>query len=104
QEMQIEDGSWSFTGDVAPGSGDSNSTAIAVQALVAAGGDTDVIEAGIDYILSRQDDAGAIAYDASEAPEITGDANSTALAIQALVAAGRDATQQTAALQEFQND
>ena len=103
-EAQIEDGAWSFTGDTTPGSGDTNTTAIAIQSLAASGSDQNIIEDGIAYILSMQDDTGAIAYDASEAPNIAGDANSTAVAIQALLAAGQDATSQIEALATFQNE
>lgn len=101
---QIEDGSWSFTGDTEPGTGDSNSTAMAVQALAAVGGEREAIDAGIDFILSLQDDTGAIAYDSSEAPNIVGDANSTAVAIQAILASGGDASAQVSTLETFQNE
>jgi hypothetical protein len=98
---QIEDGSWGFTGATDPGTGDSNTTSLAVQALVAAGIGGEPVDRGIAYILTLEDATGAIAYDASEAPNITGDANSTAQAIQALVAAGHDASRQIAALEQF---
>jgi hypothetical protein len=100
---QIEDGSWGFTGETTSGTGDSNTTAIVIQALVAVDGDVDAISAGVAYILSLQDAKGAIAYDASEAPDIIGDANSTAVAIQALIASGNDATAQIDVLTDFQN-
>lgn len=101
-DRQIEDGSWGFTGSTDPGTGDSNSTALAIQALVAAGAGNDAVARGVEYILSLRDASGAIAYDASEAPNLMGDANSTALAIQALIAAGEDAGEQLAALEQFQ--
>lgn len=101
---QIEDGSWSFTGGTEPGTGDSNSTALAVQALVAVGGDAAAIEDGIAFILTLQDENGAIAYDSTDAPDIVGDANSTAVAIQAILAAGGDASPQISALESFQSD
>lgn len=101
---QIEDGSWAFTGSTDPGTGDSNSTAVVIQALAAAGADQNVIDAGVAYILSLQDETGAIAYDTSEAPDLKGDANSTAQAIQALIAAGTGADPQITALGNFQNE
>ncbi len=103
-DSQIEDGSWAFTGSTDPGTGDSNSTAVVIQALVAAGANQDVIDAGVAYILSLQDETGAIAYDDNEAPDLKGDANSTAQAIQALIAAGANADAQIAALGTFQNE
>lgn len=87
---QIEDGSWSFTGAPDPVTGDSNTTALIIQALVAAGRDDGAVDAGVEYLRSLQAADGSIAYDASAAPDLAGDANSTALAIQAFVAAGED--------------
>src|SRR5690606_2165427 len=86
---------------------DSNTTAIAIQALVAAGADQSAIDAGVDYLLSLQTEDGSIAYDGSADP-LVGDANSTAVTIQALVAAGDDPAAAprgdiTAALANFQN-
>lgn len=86
---QIEDGSWGFTGEPEPGSGDSNTTAMAIQALAAAGDEAGLIEAGVAYLVSVQTPDGGFSYDANEAIP---DANSTALAIQALVVAGVDPT------------
>ncbi len=90
---QGDDGSWGFTGSPDPGAGDSNTTAIVIQALVAVGGDRAAIERGLDYLENLQDDTGAIAYDAGVLASSGGDANSTALAIQAFVAAGDDPSQ-----------
>jgi len=104
ETIQIEDGSWAFTGDTEPGSGDTNTTAVAVQALVATGGSSDAIASGVEYILSAQDETGAIAYDITEAPDLVGDANSTSVAIQALLAAGVDASLQVEVLSTFQNE
>ena len=104
QNIQIDDGSWAFTGDTEPGTGDTNTTAVAVQALVATGGSSDAIARAIDYILSAQDETGAIAYDFSEAPDLVGDANSTSVAVQAMLAAGADASRQIDALSTFQNE
>lgn len=86
---QIEDGSWNFNGDTMPGSGDSNTTALIIQALVASGAGQAAIEAGLAYLESVQADDGGFAFDGSASP-LVGDANSTALAVQAFIAAGRD--------------
>lgn len=101
---QIEDGSWGFTGDTTPGTGDSNTTALAIQTLAALETGDDAMTRGIDYLRSLQDENGAVAYDASTAPDLVGDANSTAVAIQAFVAAGEDATGMVEALTTFQNE
>lgn len=105
---QTPEGSWGFNGDPAAGTGDSNTTATAIQALAALGGYNDAIAAGLGYLQSLQDDNGAIAYDASTLESSGGDANSTALAIQAFVAANMDPLDAAggdliAALLSFQN-
>jgi len=87
-DSQIEDGSWNFNADTTPGTGDSNTTAIVIQALVAAGAGSGAINAGLDYLATLQAEDGSIAYDATT--PLTGDANSTAGAIGAYIAAGRD--------------
>jgi hypothetical protein len=87
---QLDDGSWNFNGDTTPGTGDSNTTALVIQALVRLDTGEDAVQAGLEYLLTLQDPAGAFAYDATGAPDLVGDANSTALAIQAFVAAGQD--------------
>jgi hypothetical protein len=86
---RLDDGSFSFNGDQTPGAGDSNTTALAVQALVAAGR-TDDLSPSIAYFRATQNpDAGWTYQKPSAFGEAT-DANSTALVIQALLAAGED--------------
>jgi len=106
---QIEDGSWGFTGDTLPGTGDSNTTAITIQALAALGLGGSEIDAGLAYLMELQDANGAVAYDAASLETYGGDANSTAIAVQAFVAAGDDPSLATggdllAALLTFQNE
>lgn len=85
---RIEDGSYAFTGDTTPGSGDSNTTAMIVQALVAAGADPATIQPSIDYFIAVQNEDGGWTYQKpSDFGEAT-DTNSTAQVIQALLAAG----------------
>ncbi len=88
---QARDGSWAWNGSTEPGSGDSNTTAIVIQALIAAGlpRDHQAIAAGLDYLRSTQAADGSFAYQPSTEP-LVGDANSTALAVQAILAAGND--------------
>ena len=107
-DSQIEDGSWNFNGDTTPGAGDSNTTAVVIQALVAAGASPGQITAGLDYLATLQAADGSFAFDASEDP-LVGDANSTAIAVQAHIAAGRDPStlpggDAVAALASYQQD
>lgn len=81
---QIEDGSWAFDGTMDPGAGDTNTTAMMAQALIAAGSNDDVVERAIDYLLAAQNEDGGFPYQ----PGAESDANSTALGVQALIALG----------------
>ncbi len=86
---RLDDGSYAFSGDRTPGAGDSNTTAVVVQALAAAGR-VEETAASLDYLRSVQNaDAGWAFQKPSEFGEDT-DANSTALVLQALLAAGED--------------
>jgi hypothetical protein len=86
---QIEDGSWAFMGTTDLGDGDSNTTAVVLQALVATGHGTDpMVDSGLAYLSSVQNEFGQFLYQAGQADPA--DANSTALAVQALIATGQD--------------
>jgi hypothetical protein len=87
-DRQIDDGSWAFTGDVDPGMGDTNTTAIVIQALVAAGAGEDAIQSGLAYLIDAQLDDGSVVYAIGTEDPPFGDSNSTALTIQAMIAAG----------------
>ncbi|MGH2531842.1 MAG: cell wall anchor protein [Thermomicrobiales bacterium] len=87
--IQIDDGSWAFDGTTEDGAGDSNTTAVVIQALVAMGaGDDPLIESALGYLRTVQADGGGFTY--QPADPLTPDANSTALVVQALIAAGED--------------
>ncbi|MDY7041361.1 MAG: prenyltransferase/squalene oxidase repeat-containing protein [Chloroflexota bacterium] len=90
---QIEDGTWSWNGDTTPGGGDNNSAAYAVMALVAAGepADGEVIAKTIAHFLAQQNDDGGFPYINPSEWGTDTDSNSTAVVIQALIAAGEDA-------------
>lgn len=89
QRTQIEDGSWSFDGGTATGTGDTNTTALVVQALAAAGmSDDPMVDEALDYLKSTQVESGAFPFQPGSAP--TGDANSTAVVVQAILAIGAD--------------
>jgi hypothetical protein len=85
---QIPDGSWSFDGTATAGAGDSNTTAICIQALVAAGlAEDDMVQGGVDYLRSIQLPQGFPFQPGSGA---VADANSTGIVVQALIAVGED--------------
>ena len=100
-------GGWSFDGNPEPAASDTNTTAVVIQALVAAGqGGSDLIAGGLDFLRTAQDENGAFAFQPAET--FTADGNSTALVVQALIAAGEDPASDTwgnaaAALAAFQN-
>jgi hypothetical protein len=84
---RLDDGSYAFNGDTTPGSGDSNTTALVVQALAAAGASGDLAPS-LEYFRATQNADGGWTYQKPSAFGEETDANSTALVIQALVAAG----------------
>ena len=89
--LQDPDGSWSFGKvPVAAGQGDTNSTAIALMALEAAG-DHSLDATGLAYLRSQQLTDGGFPYQNSTAfgPPAS-DADSDSIVLQALVAAGQD--------------
>jgi hypothetical protein len=81
------DGAWEW----APGWGtDTNSTALAIQALIATGdsiSSTSVVN-GLAYLASAQNTDGGFPY--APGPNGDSDANSTAYVVQAIIAAGQD--------------
>lgn len=86
--QQQEDGGWEWQAGFGT---DTNSTAVAIQALIAAGqpvSSTAVVNA-LAFLKSAQVESGGIVYD-PKTPEYGADANSTAYTIQAIVAAGGD--------------
>jgi len=85
--MRLADGSFSFNGDITPGAGDSNTTALVVQALIAAGAQEEV-GPSLSYFRSTQNDDHGWTYQKPSAFGEATDSNSTALVIQALLAAG----------------
>jgi prenyltransferase beta subunit len=85
--MQQPDGGWEWMPNFLS---DSNSTALAIQALIAAGESatsSDVIS-GLTYLKSIQNTDGGFPYTPGVDPK--SDGNSTAYAIQAILAAGQN--------------
>src|SRR5690606_4189955 len=92
-EQQCDDGGWTpYREDTgkpcSTKNEDSNSTAMAVQALASVGGASDQVDAGLAWLRRQQNDDGGVGYDAGGAT----DTNSTALSAQALNDAGTDPT------------
>jgi hypothetical protein len=86
---QLKDGSWGFAGTMEPGTGDSNTTALVIQALVVTGNGTDpMVPSALAYLKALQNEQGQVRFQAG--PEFMADANSTALTVQALIATGQD--------------
>lgn len=89
KSLQKSDGSFEW------GTGygyDTNSTSIAIQALIAGGEaitSTSVVS-GLNYLQSAQNTDGGFPFDPISTWSTASDANSTAYAIQAIIAAGQD--------------
>ncbi len=104
---RIEDGSWAFDGSTTAGAGDTNTTALVIQALVAAGhGDDPIVAEALEYLKSTQTGSGGFPYQPGQTSN--GDANSTAIVVQAILAASQDPASAdwqnaAAALAAFQN-
>jgi hypothetical protein len=84
-------GGWEWS----PGLGtDTNSTSLVIQTLIATGEnpDTTLILDGLDYLKSAQNLDGGFTYDPHSEFGTDSDTNSTAYAVQAILAAGQDPT------------
>ncbi|HET8521591.1 MAG TPA: hypothetical protein VFL82_00045 [Thermomicrobiales bacterium] len=89
QATQIDNGSWAFDASTEAAAGDSNTTAVVIQALAATGhGDDPMVTKGLEFLKTLQADNGGFAY--QPANPLAPDANSTALVVQAIIAAGQD--------------
>lgn len=86
---QLPDGGWSFDGTPATGS-DTNTTALALQALIASNASHDPITRAIAYLHTQQNRDGGFPYAKTSSFGSDSDANSTATVIQALIAAQED--------------
>jgi hypothetical protein len=88
---QGEDGGWAFDGSTTPGAADSNTTALIIEALVAAGhGDDPMVDRALAFLSTLLSPDGGFAY--GPADPLVADANSTSFVLQALIAAGQDPT------------
>lgn len=98
--VQAKNGGYAWDGSTDETMSDSNTTAMIVQAMVAAGvpNDDPVLAGAVGYLRTVVSEQGAAYSVGAEA-----DANSTALVAQALLAIGEDVTHLTTALEMFQN-
>ncbi len=89
---QNEDGGWEF--GTWSTTSDTNGTAVAIQALIAAGEavSSTAVTRGLDYLASTQNADGGFPYDPKSPYGTDSDTNSTAYVVQAIVAAGEDPT------------
>ncbi|HEU5433224.1 MAG TPA: hypothetical protein VFU81_16270, partial [Thermomicrobiales bacterium] len=107
RRTQQPGGGWAADGSPEAGKAESNTTASIVEALVAAGhGDDPMVGKALTALKGWQTTDGAFAF--ATADPLVGDANSTALAVQAIVAVGQDPAaadwrDAAAALAKFQN-
>jgi hypothetical protein len=103
-ETQAQGGGWAFDGSLEDAASDSNTTALMVQALVAAGAaEETAIDDAVSYLFALQEETGAFSYQSGN----PADSNSTALVAQALIGAhGEDDPEAQAAIDAlltFQN-
>ncbi len=89
--FQTIDGAWNFMGDTSALSGDTNTTALVIQALAVAGRKDDTGRA-LDYLRRVQNADGGWPYQNPSAYGTETDANSTALVLQAIYAVGQAAS------------
>lgn len=95
---QADNGGWAFDASTEESMADSNTTSMVIQALVATGnGDHQMIQGGLEYLLTVISDNGAGYSTGAEA-----DGNSTALVAQAYIATQGDATTLQANLTMYQ--
>ncbi len=80
-----DDGAWALFGGKTPGTADTNTTALVMQALVAAGA-RDAAAGALPYLHRMQNDDGGFPYQKPSNWGTDSDANSTAVILQALYA------------------
>ena len=91
QAAQQESGAWAWDGS-AETAADTNTTAFAVQALIASGeaAGSDAVLNALSYYEGIQNDDGGWPYQVPSDFGTATDANSTAVTVQAIIAAGQD--------------
>ena len=91
--QMLPNGGWEWQAGFGP---DTNTTAIALQALIAAGRaiTSTEVTSGLAFLKSAQQPDGGFTYDPAK-PEQGSDANSTAYAVQAIAAGGQNPTDES---------
>lgn len=91
ESLQTKEGGWSFDG---AGQADTNTTAVAIQALVAAGrsAESAAVKQALTFLKTQQNDDGGFPYQKPSQYGTATDANSTAYVILALTAARQPLT------------
>lgn len=89
KSTQTPEGGWAFSGDTAAGGADTNTTAVVIQALVAAGaykteGYGTVIKKAVSFLDSQQNADGGFPYQKNDPQSNESDVNSTAYVSQAM--------------------
>lgn len=87
--QQQEAGGWAMFGGHEPDSADTNTTALAMQALVAAG-KLEAARRALPYLRATQNEDGGFPWQKPSPWGTATDANSTAVVVQALLAVGED--------------
>ncbi|MGC9025650.1 MAG: cell wall anchor protein [Chloroflexia bacterium] len=92
RQAQTPEGGWAWDGSPASGGADTNSTALAVQALRAAGvvPSDPAVQSALSYFHTQQNADGGFPYAKPSPWGSASDTNSTAYVVQALLAAGED--------------
>jgi hypothetical protein len=88
---QTPEGGWAFTGDTAAGAADTNTTAVVIQALQAAGAagtEPDLLKKAVTYITSQQNPDGGFPYQKVGGPDSESDVNSSSYVAQAMLSLG----------------
>jgi hypothetical protein len=95
---QNPEGGWAFTGETTAGGADTNTTAVAVQALIALGAGAESTQNAHDYLRSQQGEDGGFPYQKGGEFGSESDVNSTAYVLQALLAMRANAEADRASL------
>jgi prenyltransferase beta subunit len=88
---QTAEGGWAFSGDTAAGGADTNTTAVVLQALIAAGVASepgDVVKRAVTYLVDQQNADGGWPYQQGGQFGSDSDANSTSYVVQAMTSLG----------------
>lgn len=90
KSLQAPEGGWAFSGETTPGAADTNTTAVAIQALVAAGEapGSPALQKALAYLRAQQNSDGGFPYQQGGEFGSDSDVNSTSYVVQALVALG----------------